>query len=466
MKTKNQKRKLKSRYKKYVAGGMYADNTVSAAGQGMPGSTANIVFDQSNPKILTENLNYLDKIKNQISSENDNIVSELKQEDEQSKIDIEQASLESQQQTDAIGSTIGASLEAGKQTGLIDKKAGSLGIGQAIDAYKNVRHAKKVVKGVEGFNQAKTAFDVGQRAKQGEDAYKLAQSMKNVKDVTDAGLQTSSSLGQGLTLGKTTGSAFGTGTTLGGTTLKGAELGAQLTKDGTMVASEGAKQAASGSAIGAGLGSLAKNPNVYALAAQYGGKAIRKKYDDNDATTWTRGEATGDILGTAGEYASYGAMAGSVVPGVGNLAGAIVGGIVGAGVGTYKGLTGRGEARRVKDINTTNKLHKVNKYNAEITSDLLAAKTQARTGEMEQKTYSGYDLGKNVVAKYGGMRYEHGGLSEVQMPMGQQEMQQTHQMPDGTIMPGATHGEAMGLPQPMYQRGGMRMGMPRYGYAA
>ena len=62
MKIKKQKRKLKSRYKKYVAGGMYADNTVSAAGQGMPGSTANIVFDQSNPKILTENLNYLELV--------------------------------------------------------------------------------------------------------------------------------------------------------------------------------------------------------------------------------------------------------------------------------------------------------------------------------------------------------------------------------------------------------------------
>ena len=40
---------------------------------------------------------------------------------------------------------------------------------------------------------------------------------------------------------------------------------------------------------------------------------------------------------------------------------------------------------------------------------------------MEQKTYSGYDLGRNITAKYGGMRYA---------------------------------------------KGGMKMGMPRYGYVA
>ena len=264
------------------------------------------------------------------------------------------------------------------------------------------------------------------------------------------------------------------------------------------------------------------------------------------------------LLSKAGEYASYGAMAGSVIPGLGNILGAGVGGAIGLGVGAFKGLTGRRNARREKSAYTQERNKKINKYNTEITADMLAANTRARTGEMEQKMYSGYDLGRNVVAKYGGMRYghggmnnqisqyetggtpkkgefgsgkevytdeewanmssadknramgrigggrpgtytgikipdpkwyseqiissyrkpdeeemreggmkyEHGGLSEVQMPMGQQEMQQTHQMPDGTMMPGATHGETMGLPQPMYKKGGMKMGMPRYGYAA
>ena len=230
-----------------------------------------------------------------------------------------------------------------------------------------------------------------------------------------------------------------------------------MTKQGTMVASEGMKQAASGSAVGAALGSLAKNPNVYAAAAQYGGKAIRKWQDDSDATTWTTGEATGDILGKAGEYASYGSMLGSVVPGVGNVLGAGIGAVIGAGVGTYKGIKGRTEARLEKDINRTKRLHKVNKYNREITSDLLAAKTRARTGEMKQKMYSGYDLGRNVVAKYGGMRYENGGM-QMQAPM-----------PDATILPEATNEEYVDMQQPILmsqRKGGMRMGMPRYGYAA
>ena len=36
--------------KKYPAGGMYADNIVSAGGQGS-GSTTNIVFKETNPEI-------------------------------------------------------------------------------------------------------------------------------------------------------------------------------------------------------------------------------------------------------------------------------------------------------------------------------------------------------------------------------------------------------------------------------
>ena len=423
MKNKKQKRKYKSRYKKYVAGGMYADNTVAAAGQGSPGTTANIVFDQSNPQILGQNLNYLDEIKNKTNLENEKIVSDIEQEDEQAEIDIENASLESQQQTDAIGSTIGAGLEAGKQTGLIDKKAGSLGIGDAINAYKNVKHAKNMVKGVKGFNQAKTAFDVGQRVKMGEDAYKMSQGLQNVKKSTDAFKAST----EAMKTGKMTMQGFKTAdelrqaSTFGGTTLKGAELGMTIGKDGTMAATQATQAAATGSAIGSAVGSLAKNPNVYALAAQYGGNLIKKGADDKDATTWNRGEAIGDILGTAGKYAGYGATLGTIVPGVGNLVGAGVGAVIGAGVGTYQGLAGRGKARREESIYKEERQRKVDAHNTDITSNLLTANAKVRAGEMEQKTYSGYDLGRNVVAKYGGMRYGHGG---------------------------------------------MKMGMPRYGYAA
>jgi len=383
MKIKKQKRKLKSRYKKYVAGGMYADNTVSAAGQGMPGSTANIIFDQSNPKILTENLNYLDKIKNQISSENDNIVSELKQEDEQSKIDIEQASAKQQGKVDMAGTVIGTGLQAGKQSGLISKEAGSLRLKDAVKAYK----AQKAI------NLASQSKDIGTATQAAEVAGTAGTVGSGVQAAT-----TGSGIVSGTAGGVTSG---GFGAVTSGT--QAAQTAGTVGTAGT-AATTASTAGQTGSAVAAGLGTLAKNPNIYALAAQYGGKAIRKKYDDKDATTWTRGEATGDILGKAGEYASYGAMLGSVVPGVGNLIGAGVGAVIGAGVGTYKGLTGRKKARKTKGDFELKRQKQVDAYNTEVISNLLKANAQVKAGEMEQKTYSGYDLGRNVVAKMGGMR--------------------------------------------------------------
>ena len=57
-----------------------------------------------------------------------------------------------------------------------------------------------------------------------------------------------------------------------------------------------------------------------------------------DALTEAGHEKVGgavSTLGTAGKYAGYGAMIGSVVPGLGTAVGAGVGGVIGAGVGLY-----------------------------------------------------------------------------------------------------------------------------------
>jgi len=51
LKTITKKKARSSRYKsRYQVGGMYGDNTVASAGQGV-GQTANIVYDESNPEI-------------------------------------------------------------------------------------------------------------------------------------------------------------------------------------------------------------------------------------------------------------------------------------------------------------------------------------------------------------------------------------------------------------------------------
>jgi hypothetical protein len=63
MKTlKRKTQKIQRRVKKYAPGGMYADNTVSGAGQ--INSTANIVYNESNPEILQQKMANFDNVKN------------------------------------------------------------------------------------------------------------------------------------------------------------------------------------------------------------------------------------------------------------------------------------------------------------------------------------------------------------------------------------------------------------------
>jgi hypothetical protein len=90
--------------------------------------------------------------------------------------------------------------------------------------------------------------------------------------------------------------------------------------------------------------------------------------------------------------------------------------------GGVKQFVGTRKAKRAKEKYDRERALEVGKYNKELTSNVINARAAVNAGEVEQKTYSGYDLGRNVVAKYGGKR--------------------------------------------MYNLGGMQMGMPRYGYAA
>ena len=97
-------------------------------------------------------------------------------------------------------------------------------------------------------------------------------------------------------------------------------------------------------------------------------------------------------------------MLGSVVPGLGNAVGAVVGGIAGVGVGLYQGLTGRKKARKAEETYNKEKKVKVDKYNKDVTTSMLSQKIRANQSRLKAKNYSGYDLGRNVVARKGGMR--------------------------------------------------------------
>jgi hypothetical protein len=381
--------------RKFEAGGsMYADNTVQAASQGGAGTTSNIVFQESNPELQLQREQALIDQNKQAIKDAAIIEQEIAAEDQQSVVDIQDA----ENKIDAMGNTAGAAIstgiELGKQSGVIKKDAGSMGFGSALTAYKGSRAAKNTVQGVKGFNKAKLAMDGYQKLRMGDTAYNMSQMANNVKNLKigtegmKTGIQGFSGAKQGLDAVKT-----------------GAEI-TKMGKDGLLVASDSTKALAQGSSIGKGLASL-NNANVYAAAANYAGKGINKMSDDDDATTWTAGEGFGDTLSKAGEYAGYGALIGSLggpLAPLTSTAGAIIGGVVGTGVGLYQGLTGRNKARTAESEYEAKKKIKVDKYNKELMTNFGSQKSRINAGNLSQKTYSGYDLGRNVVAKRGGYR--------------------------------------------------------------
>ena len=341
LKTKKQNKRYRSRYQ---AGGMYGSNTVSAAGQGNIGNTSNIVYQESNPEILKQNLKSQEESNLLLKEQGESMSTKIEQMDAQSEVDIQNAELKSNQKFDTASSVVKSGIELGKQSGVIDKTAGSLGVGSAMNAYKAQRAINLGKKGYEGVKQ---------------------------------GVQTAKQLEQSV-------------------------KAAKLAKESGTLLSYGQAGAEAGSATSAGL-SVLNNANVYALAANYAGKGIKSLSDDDDATTWTAGEATGDVLSKAGEYAGYGAALTSWSgPGAG--IGAAIGATIGTGVGLYQGLTGRKKARKAEADAKALKKKKINKHNKEVGSMFAAQKSRVNAAQLAQKTYSGYDLGQNVVARKGGMR--------------------------------------------------------------
>lgn len=219
-------------------------------------------------------------------------------------------------------------------------------------------------------------------------------------DVASMGLKTAGTKGLSLV-----GQEAATGLTqeaTKGLLTKGLETGTKelgktaLSEVGKTAATEVGKEATKG------LLASSVNPSPYATAANLIGKGVSMASDDQDATTWNTGEATGDILGSAGEYAGYGAMLGSIVPGVGNLAGAVVGGVVGASKATIEGIANR---RKAKGEEQEQK-------------DKISVQRASRDAEFfKKKRYSGFDFGSNLTnAEYGGYRMRGGGARPLQQP--------------------------------------------------
>jgi hypothetical protein len=83
---KRKTQKIQRRVKKYAPGGMYADNTVSGAGQ--INSTANIVYNESNPAILQQKMANFDNVKNTEIANSKQVAQDIATKDAQSKQEI------------------------------------------------------------------------------------------------------------------------------------------------------------------------------------------------------------------------------------------------------------------------------------------------------------------------------------------------------------------------------------------
>jgi hypothetical protein len=151
------------------------------------------------------------------------------------------------------------------------------------------------------------------------------------------------------------------------------------------------------------------------------GMLIEHKTTDYDPTTFTEKERKGNLWGSAvkgaGSGFGYGAMAGSFLPGIGNVAGGIVGGIAGAGVGLVKGIKENKESRKQADeyAKQAADLAKEEKIRRERiaaeSADIAGAYNSAFIQSRLSGSNQGIGYGEQNQAKTGGKMYGLGGYS-------------------------------------------------------
>ena len=151
-----------------------------------------------------------------------------------------------------------------------------------------------------------------------------------------------------------------------------------------------------GAGVGTGVGKFLSSGSGIGTVATLVGTGVKAFSEDDDPTKYNVGEVTGDVLSAAGTGASIGSMLGPV--------GTLVGGVAGGIYGGVKGLVGRNKARKAKAKYEAELAAKKEKYNRKISKAIGTQLSNVRAGEVKRKTYSGYDYGRNIVAQLGGMR--------------------------------------------------------------
>ena len=360
----NKRNRYTSRYnlggkKMYQAGGMYGNNQIPPG----LGSTAMTVYQESDPRIQEQReARFASEVEEQ-QRKGDALSEELAVTAEQNKVKVQQA---------------------------FETTAAKFDTGMAM-----------AQKGVEGYSKIKKVMD----AKKAADALKAAKAAEALKATQTVASGTKGAVGAlgavpvgiaaptASTAAVTTGATYGAG--LIGPAAAPVATGA-ATGAATTLGTTAAKGAVGGAGVGTGLAKFASSGAGIGTIATLAGAGITALSDDDDPTKSNVGEYTGSVLSSAGTGASVGSFFGPV----GTAVGAGVGAIYGAG----KQYFGTKKAKKEKKKLEEEWAKKVTKRNKELSESVASQRSAVRAGNIRQKTYSGYDLGQNVVAQMGGMR--------------------------------------------------------------
>jgi hypothetical protein len=133
-----------------------------------------------------------------------------------------------------------------------------------------------------------------------------------------------------------------------------------------------------------GVGKLAKGFGIGAIAS-LAGEGIQMGGDKlKEAGYEKTGKAVG-VAGTATKYAGYGAMIGSVIPGVGTAVGAGVGGLIGAGKGAYDQYFSDDKPKIISSSSETMSYKEKDNYSARY--DPATGKYTVNGKEISEKDY-------------------------------------------------------------------------------
>ena len=412
--------------RKYQSGGgqgsMYNQNVIPAG----IGSSTSIVYDESNPAILKAHREALEQAKRDEMASSERMSQEIESEDERAKAEQQQAANESLQKSQQVQSTVGT----------IGEAYGQFQKGEDVDELQKLKEEElrqesqpqtqpkvpSVVPGVQAPMEMDTMGVISKKFGEGSEAWNSMMTEKYGKDIFTKTVDTAAipELGSGMSTGLQEGQNLSNLIDVGDQASSwawdaGGDQASQILQqkaieEGTStVATEGGKelvkastafnpsaQVVGGAGVGSGIGKFATSGAGLGMIASGVGMGISALSDDDDPTKNTFGEMSGSVLSGAGTGASYGSMIGPVGTAIGAVAGGIYGGV-------SKALSAK-KAREKKREWEAERKKKVDKYNKELTENIIGQKARARSAELESKTYSGYDLGRNVTYRGGGMR--------------------------------------------------------------